>query len=47
MTRKEYKQPTMKIAQMKHRQRLLAGSGEAAAPTSASFEDYKDGEFSW
>ncbi len=43
MKKKKYKQPTMRVVQLKQRQRLLTGSGEAAAPTSASFDDYKDG----
>ncbi len=44
MKKKDYNQPTMKVVQMKHRNRLLAGSNPA--PTGA-IDDYEDGEFTW
>ena len=43
--RKHYEEPSMKVFELKHRQQLLVGSNPAT--TSAKFEDYEDGEFTW
>ena len=43
--KKKYEKPSMRVHELKQRARLLVGSNPA--PTSASFEDYGDGEFSW
>ena len=46
MNKKTYKTPTMQVVKLQHQSHILAGS-EVAAPTSASFDDYKDGDFDW
>ena len=45
MKRKKYERPTMDVVEVKQQAQLLAGSNPA--PNQASFEDYKDGEFTW
>ena len=45
MRKREYKEPTMEELEFEQLPTLLVGSD--SAPTSASFEDYENGEFSW
>jgi len=45
MKRKDYRIPKTKVVNLQQRQQLLVGSNPAS--TSATIDDYKDGEFSW
>ena len=42
--KKKYEKPSMEVLECEQEVQLLAGS---PAPTSASIDDYEDGEFSW
>lgn len=45
MKKKFYEKPSVEVVVLNQQQQLLAGSNPA--PNQASFDDYKDGEFSW
>ncbi len=42
MTRKDYNKPTMRVVQLKHRQRLLAGSGASVRGMRNSYGDAEE-----
>ena len=43
MKKKQYEKPAMQVVKLKQQPQLLAGS----MTTTAEFDDYENGDFSW